>query len=101
MPESPLPLRDIREEPSFEQSLKELGVTYPRLDEMMEGIVWRIAADPYSYPEVEGTPFRLARMSEWPGSRRILRVWLTVHDEKLVRLWKVDEIELPEDDEDE
>ncbi len=86
----PTPPRDLREEPSFEAQSKLLENSAQRLDEKLYGITWAIARSAESFPQVKGTPFRMARAQARVGEP-ILRVLFTINSAELCSLWWIDQ----------
>ena len=90
-----LPLRSLREEPSFTRSCAELDPNPQRVDELLEAIKWRIARDAEGLPLVGGGPFRLAK-AQRVARELLLCVLFTINSAELCSLWWVYTTEDPE-----
>ncbi|MGD1069004.1 MAG: hypothetical protein ABSB15_02605 [Bryobacteraceae bacterium] len=81
---SSLNLRTVREEPEFTDLLKSLKVSYKRIDEVMEALIFALARSPEEFEMLPGTHLSMAKTvntSDLPA----LRVFFTCSD-KEVRL---------------
>jgi hypothetical protein len=78
-------MRTIIEEDSFRQSLKKLGISPKRLDELVEGVIFAVAKSPETFPEVPGTGIHRLQILPFPGMKR-LNVWFTFEDETVTFL---------------
>jgi hypothetical protein len=83
-----LPLRNVREEAPFREAANALETDVRRFDDMIDGIIWRIARDAEGLPEISGGPFRVAKAQATPASD-ILNVLFTINSPELCSLWDV------------
>lgn len=72
--------RTIRRSHEFDEQAARVESDARRFDEMMEAIEWALATDPYQFPLVPGTAFRVVRTEEFSGTLR-LRIAFTVSDD--------------------
>ncbi|MFY9727835.1 MAG: hypothetical protein WAJ87_20235 [Bryobacteraceae bacterium] len=61
-------LREIVEEVSFGEQLKALGVTYQRLDDVLEGVMFALCHSPDSFEKIPGTKLRAVKTGMYPGA---------------------------------
>lgn len=87
------PLRSLIEEPSYAAACEQLG-SVQRCDEMALAITWRISRAAESFPEIQGTHFRLARAREFQG-KPVLRVYFTINSADECSLWWIDQVPDP------
>lgn len=88
-----LRLRTIRQEPKFDEQLRELGISCRRLDEILDGVCFGLARDPESFGVVPGTHLSILKTAVFPQAPS-LRIFFTYTDNEVCLLW----VELCEDD---
>ena len=81
-------MRTVRRSEFFEAAARRIQADQRRFDEAIESVEWSIAADPFIWPLVPGTPFRLAITRPVPGVPS-LRIAFTVDDEAYCTLHSV------------
>lgn len=88
MPQSweSLPLREIIEEDSYKERLKNLRVSYEDIDRAFEEVAWTLARNPEVFPSIPGTPLRRLRIA---GTVRMppLNIWFTASHNSVRLLW--------------
>ena len=82
---------------AYECRLDELRATYPRADEVLDGIAWACARWPDGFHRIPGTRLHLLK-TEWPIPS--LGTWFTLDDDTRCTIWAVEEClpYVPEED---
>jgi hypothetical protein len=98
---APYKQRTLVETPIYAECKASLGIDCQRLDEILEGIMMKIAVEPEYFPRLVGTHVRRARTQEFPPDIPSYRVWFTFDSQKvmleLIELTPADELPFPED----
>ena len=74
--------RTIVEEPPFQVQVKTLKIDYKRLDEAMQSLTMALSRKPKSFPCVDGTRIRRARISESLGVPEA-NIWFTYSESEV------------------
>ncbi len=72
--------RTVRRSHEFGEQASLIEPDVRRFDELMAAIEWALASDPYQFPLVPGTAFRVVKAEEFPGMLR-LRIAFTISDD--------------------
>ncbi len=85
--------RTVRRSHEFEEQAAQIEPDVRRFDEVMHGVEWEVAADPYQFPLVEATMLRVVTTEAFPETPT-LRVFFTISDdEETISLLAVERIE--------
>lgn len=92
--------RTIKQTPLYDACVEALGVDCMRLDEVLEGITFKIAIEPKFFPQLAGTQVRRARTQEFPPDIPSFRIWFTFDSQtvflELIEVTPADELPVPE-----
>jgi len=86
--------RTIRQEPKFNEQLEALGISYRRLDEVLEGVCFALAREPERFSRIPGTQLSIIKTPVYPNAPS-LRIFFTYNEEEEVH---VPAVEFREDD---
>jgi hypothetical protein len=78
-------VRTVRRTPFFEAGAARIQVYSRRFDEAIEAVEWSISENPLIWPEVVGTPFRVAITRPFRAIPA-LRIAFTIDDENTCTL---------------
>jgi hypothetical protein len=85
--------RTVRRSHEFEEQAAQIEPDVRRFDEVMAGVEWGLAADPYQFPLVTGTLLRVVTTEAFPETPA-LRIFFTISDdEETISLLAVEWIE--------
>ena len=74
--------REIVEEAGFTEQVNALAISYKRLDDVMEGILFAVSSNPEHFPLIPGTRLRFLNTSVYPDAPA-LRVYFTATEERV------------------
>ena len=74
--------RTIRQEPKFNEQLEALGISYRRLDEVLEGVCFALAREPERFSRIPGTQLSIIKTPVYPNAPS-LRIFFTYNEEEV------------------
>jgi len=86
---SPPKIREIVERDELKKELGRCGVSAKKLDDLMEGLEFSIAARPEVFQREEKSGWSRIMVKEFPPDIPAIRIWFT-YDEERVQIERVD-----------